>query len=299
MNLQERTAREHRLREYANTHFGLVRREDLLVLGLTADAIAGRLATCRLTLVHRGVYAFGHTALLPEGRWLAALWACGGSTVLSHHSAALYHGWHVHPPDDVVHLTTTARLHSRDGIVVHNVRRLEKADVFRRAPFAVTHAPRTLVDLADVLPWAQYRALADGLHSLNVPQIRAAQARAPFRAGAPLVTRLVEADDAHTRSEFERRFLRFAKAHGLPLPEALNTQVAGHQADCLYRERKLVVELDGRAFHRRRAQMRADRARDVDYQLAGFRFMRLVWDDLHPEEATATAVKVRRMLGVG
>jgi very-short-patch-repair endonuclease len=111
-----------------------------------------------------------------------------------------------------------------------------------------------------------------------------------------LVTRLIEADDAHTKSEFERRFLRFLKAQQLPPPDALNEDVAGHKADCVYRTRHLVVELDGRAYHRRRAQMRADRHRDVDYQLDGYLILRLVWDDLHDDEAAATARRVRRML---
>jgi very-short-patch-repair endonuclease len=110
---------------------------------------------------------------------------------------------------------------------------------------------------------------------------------------------LIDADDAHTKSEFERRFLRFLAAHDLPRPDALNIRVAGHRADCVFREQRLVVELDGRAFHRRRAQMRADRQRDTDYQLAGHRVLRLVWDDLHPGDAPRTADRVRRMLAAG
>jgi very-short-patch-repair endonuclease len=75
-------------------------------------------------------------------------------------------------------------------------------------------------------------------------------------------------------------------------------RVAGHLADCVHRSARLVVELDGRAFHERRAQMRADRHRDTDYQLDGHRILRLVWDDLHPDEATRTAGRVRRMLAL-
>jgi hypothetical protein len=151
--------------------------------------------------------------------------------------------------------------------------------------------------------WDAFRALADGLPRLEVRAIARAQARCPKRAGAPLVSRLIEADDAHTKSEFERRFLRFTKAHGLPRPDLLNRWVAGHKADCVYRfpagrsPRGLVVELDGRAYHQRRAQMRADRHRDTDYQLAGHLILRLVWDDLHPSEASRTSRRLRRLLG--
>jgi hypothetical protein len=299
MNGFGNTAREHRLLEQATKQFGLLTYADLLDAGLSPDAITGRLRTARLTRLHHCVYVFGHAALREEAHWLAALWACGEGAVLSHASAAAYHRWTPQPPDEPIHITTTRAIRSRPGIVVHPVRRLEKVDVFRSHPFAVTTMPRTLVDLADVTPWDDFRELADGLPSLRVDRIRQAQARAPFRVGSPLVTRLVAADDAHTKSEFERRYLRFAAAHGLPRPDELNVRVAGHKADCVHRTPRLVIELDGRAFHRRRAQMRADRHRDTDYQLAGYRILRLVWDDLHPDEAGRTAARVRAMLAAG
>lgn len=298
MDAREHTVRERQLLARATGQFGVLHHDHLVAAGLTRGAIARRLASARLTRLHDEVYAFGHTALRDEGIWLAAQWACGDGAVLSHVTAAAFHGWSL--PDDLettaVHVTTTGSRRSRAGIVVHRVRRLDGVDVFGPDPFVVTTIPRTFVDLADVLTWAQYRAIADAQSSLRIDKIWEAQRRAPNRRGAPLVARLIEADDAHTKSEFERRFLRFLVAHGLPRPDGLNERIAGHKADCVYREARLVVELDGRAFHRRRAQMRADRARDTDYQLAGFRIMRLVWDDLHDDESSRTAQRVRRML---
>lgn len=221
-------ARERALAEQANRQFGVLRWEDLAAAGLGARAIEGRLAVRRLTRVHHRVYALGHTALTAEGRWLAALWACGPGATLSHTSAAAYHGLEPEEPGGPVHVSTTRSIRSRPGIVVHRVRRLEPADVFVPRPFSVTRIPRTFVDLADVLTWPRYRALADDQWTLRLDRIREAQRRAPFRVGAPLVTRLIAADDAHTRSEFERRYLRFADAHGVPRPDALNVLVAGH-----------------------------------------------------------------------
>jgi hypothetical protein len=282
----------------ANDNFGIVRHGDLVRVGLSQGQIKRRLASGRLTRLHDRVYAFGHSALRDEGRWLAALWACGPDGALSHTSASAWFGWSVEAPEDPVHVTTTRSVHSRPGIVVHRVRRLERVDLFHRPQFVVTTMPRTLVDLADLLDWPAFRAVADGQRRLRLDSIRAAQRRAPNRPGAPLVRRLLDADDAHTKSEFERRFLRFCTAHGLPRPDALNETLAGHTADCVYSGRRLVIELDGRAFHSRRAQMRADRMRDTAYQLAAFRILRLVWDDLHPGEASQTAARVRAMLAV-
>lgn len=298
MGARERTAREQALLARANDHFGLLHHDHLVEAGLGRGAIRSRLASGRLTEIHHCVYAFGHTALRDEARWLAALWTLGRSTWLSHLGAAASFGWRALANDEDVHVSTTRALGDRKGITVHRVRSMDRRDVFHPPRFAVTSMPRTLVDLADVLPWPEYRALADGLPGLRVDRIREAQARAPFRVGSPKVTRLIEADQAHTRSEFERRYLRFSRAHGLPRPSGLNVPIAGHTADCVYGAERLVVELDGRAYHRRRAQMRADRRRDTDYQLAGHLILRLVWDDLHPDEAEATARRIRKMLAV-
>lgn len=292
------TDRERQLFELANRQLGLLRYDDLTAAGLSTSPISRRAATHRLTRVHHLVYAFGHTALREEGRWLAAAWTCGENAVLSHFSAARFHGWDVRDPEDRIHISTVGKGRSREELAVHRVARLDRADVLRAPQLRVTHMPRTLVDLADVMPWADYRRLADGLPVLKVAAIRAAQTRAVGgrRVGAPLVRRLIEADDVHTESEFERRYLRFAGRHGLPRPDALSVDVAGHKADCVYRAQRLVLELDGRGYHSRRAQMRADRIRDGDYQVAGYLILRLVWDDLHPDEADRTVTRIRRML---
>src|SRR5262249_9661661 len=156
----------------------------------------------------------------------------------------------------------------------------------------ITTIPRTVVDLAEVLSWTEFRNAADSLRHLEIESVRSALARVKGRHGAPLVRRLIEADEAHTKSEFERRFLRFATSSQISLPERTNKWVAGHLADCIYDSAWLVIELDGRAYHERRDQMRADRQRDSDYQLSGYRILRLVWDDLHPEAASKTTLKI-------
>jgi hypothetical protein len=43
--------------------------------------------------LHRGVYAVGHRSVSPEGRWMAAVLACGGGAVLGHLAAATLWGW--------------------------------------------------------------------------------------------------------------------------------------------------------------------------------------------------------------
>lgn len=296
MEALRNTPRELALLELANAQHGVLHDGQLTRRGVTRKTIQQRLDTGRLTRLHDGVYAWGHSALTREGRWLAALWACGPGSVLSHTTAAAVHGLARETSGDV-HVSTTRTVHSRPGIVVHRVRGLERADVQRRDLLRVTRVARTVVDLADVAPWDDVRAAVDALHRFSPAQLRSAQLRAPNRTGRGVVTRLLEADAAHTKSELERRFLRFVRRLGLPRPTALNIRVAGFKADCLYTDERLVVELDGRAYHQRRRQMEADRLRDEGYQLAGHRIQRFLWDDFHTAIEARTAARLLAMLG--
>ena len=269
----------------------MVTHAQLLALGVSEGRVESWVRRGRLFRRHKGVYAVGRPALDRHGEWLAAVWACGAGAVLSHITAAELHGMAVETAG-VVHVSTTRDIASRPGLVVHRTRHLDPEDVVTLGLLPVTRQPRTLVDLADVLPYTELRGIADGLRRLDLAALRAAQDRAPNRRGAARVARLLDSERRRTRSELERRYLRFCSAHGLPRPEATNVRVAGHEVDALHAGARLAVELDGRAHHERRAQMRADRRRDAELQLAGLRVVRLVWEQLGASEAAAT----RRLL---
>lgn len=289
------TPRELDLLRLAVRQHGVLHDAQLTRRGLTRRMIDQRAETGRLTRLHDGVFSWGHSALRREGRWLAAMWACGPGAVLSHRTAAALHGIGREFGTDV-HVSTTRAVHSREGIVVHRVHGLDPVDVQRRELLRVTRVARTVVDLADVAEWSEVRGAVDALRRFSPAELRDAQRRAPNRRGRGVVMRLLEADEAHTKSELERRFLRFVRRHGLPRPDGLNIWVAGFKVDCLYADARLVVELDGRAHHERRGQMAADRLRDEGYQLAWLRVQRLLWDDLHPACEARTADRLRAML---
>ena len=281
----------------AARHEGVVTRTQLLALGFGDDRIGSWVRSGRLHRRHRSVYTVGHTALSRRGEWLAAVWACGEGAVLSHGSAAAAHGMAPETSTDV-HVSTTRPVRSRPGIVVHRTRHLDHADAVTLGPLPVNRQPRTLVDLADVLSYAALRGIADGLRRLDLAALAAAQRRAPNRPGAARVARLLASEQRRTRSTFERRYLGFCTTQGLPRPDATNVQVAGHEVDAVYAGARLAVELDGRAHHERRAQMRADRRRDADLQLAGLRVLRLVWEQLDADEASRTTGLVQGLLAV-
>jgi hypothetical protein len=102
------------------------------------------------------------------------------------------------------------------------------------------------------------------------------------------LARLVEGymlDVGKTRSEFEDRFLRFCARRGLPLPEMnVVIDVRGRpEVDCVWRDARLIVELDSRSAHERAAAFQEDRARDRALIAAGWLPMRVSWAQLHFE----------------
>jgi hypothetical protein len=72
----------------ADEQYGVVPYAQLADAGVTAGAIHTRVRRHQLHRFHRGVYAAGHTALLPLAREMAALLACGRGAVVSHRSHA-------------------------------------------------------------------------------------------------------------------------------------------------------------------------------------------------------------------
>jgi predicted transcriptional regulator of viral defense system len=76
----------------ARRQHGVLTRQNLAALGSTPGAIRHRLAIGRLHRVRPGIYAVGRRELTREGRWMAAVLACGPDAVLSHGSAAALWG---------------------------------------------------------------------------------------------------------------------------------------------------------------------------------------------------------------
>ena len=103
--------------------------------------------------------------------------------------------------------------------------------------------------------------------------------RYPGRRTSPLTP-----ERGATRSHLEDRFVRFLKRHHLPLPE-LNQTVAGHEVDAVYREQKLVIELDSRQFHTTTDAFETDRDRDADLLNAGFSTLRITNQRLKDRQA--------------
>lgn len=300
----------------------MVSRTQLEQAGLSRRQVRTRMGDGRLLLLHRGVYAVGHDRLRTEGRWLAAVPACGPGALLSHRSAAALHG--VRPTSaGAVEVSTVWHRTSGDGIRVHGRRRLapEDRDVVLGVP--VTTAARTLVDLADVLRPEQLRSAlvrAEEQRSADVRGIEQALARLrgrPGRGHAALraaLDELRERPGGRTRSDLEELFLALVARAGLPRPRTnvwfpagaieagsgaagpprptANRARAAHggvEVDALWRAERVAVELDSWRHHRDRDAFERDRRKSNALLLAGWTVLRFTHRDLtrRPDETTA------------
>lgn len=258
------TAIDGALASLAERQHGVVSRAQLLELGLGSRRVEHRIESSRLHPIHRGVYAVGHRSLTAHGFWLAAVLAVGPDAVLSHRSAAALWGLRTAGGPRVdVSVPALAR-RQRPRIAVHVTRELLERDRTQHTGIPVTSVARTLLDLAEVTSGRQLsRAFeeADRARLLYLSAVEDVCTRAQGRRGLGALRRVVadHTDPAPaTRSELERLFGDLCREQGLP-PPRVNHLIAGFEVDAVWPRRRLVVELDGYAYHRSRSAFERDR----------------------------------------
>ena len=265
---------------------GLVTRTQLRARGITAHAIASRVRAKRLRLLHRGVYRVG-PVIAPHARELAAVLACGPHAVVSHRSAGWL--WQLLPDPGEAPVDISLREGDRGrrrNISVHRVH-LREHDVTTCEDIAVTTPRRTLIDLAAVLSSRDLEralAIAERLNLLERRDLLSASAQQAGRPGAPLLRTLLQTDagPAFTRSEAEDQFLALIRRAQLPAPET-NVRVGDYEVDFYWRRERLVVEVDGFAFHANTRKFDSDRRRDAWLTANGLHVIRVTWRQLTGE----------------
>jgi very-short-patch-repair endonuclease len=271
----------------AELQYGVVTRSQLSELGLGRRAIDHRLELGRLCPIHRGVYTVGHRLLTRNGRWMAAVLACGPDAVLSHRAAAAL--WGIRGGTRIEVTVPRGRRGPRN-IKLHWTD-LPDDETTTHHQIPTTTVPRTLLDLSAVVTRDELRAAtrqADHLRLTDPLWLGDLIERYPRRPGLPSVKAVVEEAQhglTRTRSELEERFQAFLIRAGLPLPRT-NAIIEGLEVDCVWPEHRLIVELDGHATHAPAHAFEADRARDRKLEAAGWRVIRITWRQLHdtPDE---------------
>jgi very-short-patch-repair endonuclease len=268
----------------AADQWGVLSLDELFACGLSRTEVRGRVRNGRLHLLHRGVYAVGHANVSLEGRFLAAVKACGPGAPLSHHSAAALWGfmqWEERYPEVTV-VGTAPRAHP--GLRIHRTTTLDRDDATRHRGIPVTSPARTLLDLAATLDHRPLRAAtrrAQSLCRVNVRQLAAILARHRQRPGSARLARIIATGPAPTRSELEDVVLDVILRGALVHPDVnVPYYVEGRRTvpDFRWPEHRLVVEADGAAWHDNQLAREDDAERQALLEAHGERVLRVTWD---------------------
>lgn len=283
----------------AHAQDGLFSRTQAAACGYSPYQVRRRLAA--------GVWrqALGSVLVLPgvtittAVRDRAALMAINGS-VLAGPAAA--RRWGMRMPDQRPCVLVRPSNHPRIRGVIVIRDRLAPDDRRDVGGLPVTSAGRTLVDCARLLSDDAAvdlidRALREGTVSFD--ELCARVRERVGRSGTPRLVRLIKIMGSGARSQAERRamaLLRRSRIGGwlanAPIYDAAGLIGVG---DIVFEAYRLVLEIDGWAYHSAREDFERDRARQNRLVAAGWTVLRFTWRDLtqRPDHVVRT---VRAMI---
>jgi hypothetical protein len=273
-----------KVQRLADRQAGRVSTAQFAAVGIDRRVVMRWTASGYLHLVRPRVYAVGHRAPSVEADLWAAVLYAGPGAMLSHATALWWRGLLDKQPWPL-QVTTSRRCRSLRGIKVHARRTCERT-LHKGLP--TTTVEQALLDYAAVAPIDRLRhalANADYHKVLNIPALRVIAGNG--RNGSTKLSEALmrhEPKLAHTRSPLERLFLPLCERVGIPLPD-VNVYIEGVLVDAVWRERKLVVELDGEDNHSSWNQIQTDRSKELRLRAAAFDVVRYGTRQLEEEPA--------------
>ncbi len=279
---------------------GQITRRQLLACGIDDKGIAIRVRSGRLHRMHRGVYAVGHAGITLEGRFMAAVLACG-EAYLSHFSAAAhleFMTWEERRIEVTVVGTSVRRV---EGLRVHRARSLHWLDYVRHKGIWVTAPARTLLDLAVVLPPGPLRTAArraQAAHQVSVRQLLACIERSNGHPGTGALRAVIAGGPAPTRSPLEDRLLDVLDRAGIERPEinaSLRLDGLTIIPDFLWRAQRVVVEADSERWHEHKLVRERDAHKQAILEAHGWRVLRIDYQQVR-HSPQQTLIRIREAL---
>jgi very-short-patch-repair endonuclease len=279
--------------------FGVRTRAQLRDEGLTDSIIDKR---CRRGIYHRllpSVYSVCEPTSLSR---CAAILAWEPTAVFSHRTAAWL--WQMLPEPTVFEATVRPNLHKAGAswVVLHR-RHLEPAEVVESWDMPTVDPEQALIDCLAVLPAEDADRLVDAelARTVNFEALRLLHKKYPRRLGNGDVERQIRTAALLAASEPERLLAReFARRN---FTIAANAPVGPYSADFFDARARLVVEVDGLAFHNDPAVFRRDRRRQNWLLLRGMLILRYAAADVFDgvsdvaDEVMLVARRRRKSLG--
>ncbi|MDX6370540.1 MAG: hypothetical protein QOG93_2042 [Gaiellaceae bacterium] len=263
--------------------------------GLGRNAVAVRVRNGSLHRMYLGVYAVGHAGVTREGRFMAAVLACGDRAYLSWFAAGMlleYLPWEERLPEVTVVATKARTVH---GVRVHRARSLHWRDVTHHHGIPVTSPERTLLDLATVLSPDALRSAArraQAAYQVSVPQLLAVIERSKGHPGTGALRAVVADGSAPTRTKLEDRVLDLLDAAGIERPEmnaSLRFEGITIIPDYMWRDRKLAIEADSERWHEHKLVREHDADKQAILEARGWRVLRIDYQQVErrPQQTLA------------
>lgn len=277
---RSQSAIDRQIARIATRQSGVISLEQSLALGLTYEAVRARVRRGQLHPIHRGVYAVGHTSLVPRAYLIAALLACGSDSLLSHRTAAAVYGLREIATRRIEVTVPAGCVRRRSGLVIHRTSvPLDRTEVRVRGNLRVSSVPRMLIELAPSEKPAELdRLITQGVRKriLDIEAVERALAKHRQRPGVGKLARAFEEyrPKPDRKSDLERAFDTLIA--GTDVPEPLrNIFIEGWEIDCYWPDAKFAVELDGRPYHVAVRDMDKDKYKDAKLMLVGTTVMRI------------------------
>ena len=280
-----------RLAARASGQHGVFTFGQAVELGVSKDRLAGLVESGWAQRVRPGVYRVRAAPRSTLQALVIGAWAAGSGSAASHGSGAHvwsvpgYSGWPVE--------VTCPRGRSQRTVhgVIHGSLWLPPSHLTVRSGVPVTTAARTAFDLAGCVSSAQLeRDVDDLIHrgvctGRQIQKVFFALAKRGRRGTAAMRDRIEAMGDGYIppASELERRARRLIEEAHLPTPRFeihLGDDDWIGRVDVLWDSARVVVELDSEQFHGSPLARKADRERDNRLMAAGWRVLRITWDDL-------------------
>lgn len=259
-----------------------------------------RVASGRWIRVGAAAYSPAGSFVPWRGLLRAAVWDAGINALVSHNAAAQVYRFpgfndyavEVLVPKSLDHVCTIGR--------VHESRRFELVSQRMMWGIPVVAPADTVVHIAPALRFQRLSWLTDELLLTKKTDLRALNAAfgrlAPGCRGMRGL-RAVLSDhapgDPIPESQLERKFIEFAEAYHLP-PLTRQVNLPGRdqrpgRVDFMWRDVRLIIELDGRRWHARFADFDRDHKRDLHFLGLGYPTARITWTMLTEDPDTVAS----------
>jgi very-short-patch-repair endonuclease len=283
----------------ASRQRGLFTRRQARDCGLSSFQLRQRVRSGMWRRVAPSVFAPTTLTITAAVRDRAVQLATPGS-VLAGPSAARC--WDLPVPDARPCLLVAPHAHPRvDALVIYET--LDRSDLWIGDGVPVTSRPRTVVDCLRLLPYRDALTLVERALQQNWISLEELSRRTRGlvgRRGTPGLVRLVRTVADGSRSAAERRLVKLLGDAGI-VGWAVNVAIRDQYGligvgDIVFAERRVVIEVDGWAFHVAPDRFQRDRERQNRLVAAGWTVLRFTWRDLtdRPDSVVATVRAVLR-----